>query len=55
MWLEPTSVAFLGLTLVRWLCIAAVLGFGYLVVLNRMDKSCVCDVLPRLRREEVVP
>ena len=34
---------------------AAVLGFGYQLALNRMGKSCVCDVLPRLRREEVVP
>ena len=55
MWLQPTLLDFLGLTLVQWLCIAAVLGFGYQLVLNRMGKFCVCDVLARLRREEVVP
>ena len=33
---------------------AAVVGFSYQLVLNRMGKSCGCDVLPRLRREEVV-
>ena len=31
------------------------LGFGYQPVLNRMGKSCLCDVLPRLRREAGVP
>ena len=40
----------LGLTLVQWLRIATVLGFGYQLVLNRMGKSRLCDVLPRLRR-----
>ncbi len=45
---------FLGLTLVQWLCVAAVLGFGYQLVLDTLGESCVCDVLPRSRSEKVV-
>jgi len=51
---QPTPVAFLGLTLVQWLCIGAVLGFGYQLYLQRKGISCVCDLLPRFRRKEAV-
>ena len=53
MWLQPTPVGFVGLTLAQWLCIASVLWFGYQLMLNRIDKPCVCDVLSRLGRQEV--
>ncbi len=49
---QPTPRDFLGLTLVQWLCITAVLGFGYQAYLQRKGISCVCDFLPRLRRKE---
>ena len=32
---QPTPVPFLGLTLVQWLCIAAVFGFGWRLVMDR--------------------
>ena len=51
---QPTPLDFLGLTLVQWLCIAAVLGFGYQLYLQRRGVACVCDLLPRLRRKETV-
>ena len=51
---QPTPVPFLGLTLVQWLCIAAFLGFGYQLYLNRKGLNCICDLLPRLRRIEAV-
>ena len=51
---QPTPLAFLELTLVQWLCIAAVLGFGYQLFLQRKGVSCVCDLLPRLRRKASV-
>ncbi|XUX00425.1 MAG: prolipoprotein diacylglyceryl transferase [Dehalogenimonas sp.] len=44
---QPTPVPFLGLTLVQWLCIAAVVGFGYQLWMQRRGVSCVCDLLPR--------
>lgn len=47
---QPTPVPFLGLTLVQWLCIASVLGFGYQAYLVRRGVSCVCDLLPSRRR-----
>lgn len=47
---QPTARAFLGLTLVQWLCIGAVLGFGYQLMLQRRGLACVCDLLPRFRR-----
>jgi phosphatidylglycerol---prolipoprotein diacylglyceryl transferase len=31
---QPTPQAFLGLTLVQWLCVVAVVGFGYQLFLN---------------------
>ena len=55
MWLQPTPVDFLGLTLVQDCALQRPWGFGYQLVLNRMDRSYVCGVLPRLRSEEVVP
>ena len=51
---QPTPLNFLGLTLVQWLCIAAVLGFGYQLYLARKGVACICDLLPRLRRRETV-
>jgi len=51
---QPTPVAFLGLTLVQWLCIGAVLGFGYQLYLQRKGISCVCDLLPRFKRKEAM-
>ena len=47
---QPTPLDFLGLTLVQWLCIAAVLGFGYQLYLQRKGVACVCALLPRFRR-----
>ncbi len=52
---QPTPVDFLGLTLVQWLCIAAALGFGYQLYLQRKGINCVCDPLPHFRRKEPVP
>jgi phosphatidylglycerol:prolipoprotein diacylglycerol transferase len=51
---QPTPLPFLGLTLVQWLCIAAVLGFGYQLWLQRKGVSCVCDLLPRFGRKDLV-
>jgi len=51
---QPTPVDFLGLTLVQWLCIGAVIGFGYQLFLNSKGLACVCDLLPRLRRKEAM-
>ena len=51
---QPTPLDFLGLTLVQWLCVAAVLGFGYQLYLQRKGVACVCDLLPRLRRRRAV-
>jgi phosphatidylglycerol:prolipoprotein diacylglycerol transferase len=49
---QPTPRAFLDLTLVQWLSIAAVVGFGYQLFLNWKGADCVCDLLPRFRRKE---
>jgi len=51
---QPTPVPFLGLTLVQWLCIAGVLGFGYQLWLQRKGVSCVCDLLPRFGRKDII-
>ena len=51
---QPTPLAFLDLTLVQWLCIAGVAGFGYQLYLQRKGVACVCDLLPRWRRREGV-
>lgn len=37
-------VSFLCPTTAQWLCIAAVLGFGYQPALNRMGKDCFFGV-----------
>ena len=50
---QPTPRAFLDLTLVQWLCVGAVLGFGYQLYLQRRGVACVCDLLPRPRRKKV--
>ena len=47
---QPTPIGFLGLTLVQWLCIAGVLGFGYQLYLQRKRADLFCDLLPRLQR-----
>ncbi len=47
---QPTPRDFLGLTLVQWLCIAGVLGFGYQLFLRQKRDNLSCDFLPRLRR-----
>ena len=51
---QPTPRAFLDLTLVQWLCVAAVAGFGYQLYLQRKGVACVCDLLARFRRKEQV-
>lgn len=48
---QPTARALFGLTLVQWLCILAVIGFGYQTWLVRKGITCLCDVLPLRRRE----
>jgi phosphatidylglycerol---prolipoprotein diacylglyceryl transferase len=50
---QPTPQAFLGLTLVQWLCIVAVLGFGYQLFLNWKGVNCICDLLPRYNAERI--
>ncbi len=50
---QPTPRDFLGLTLVQWLCIGALLAFGHQLYLQRKGIACVCDLLPRLRRPGV--
>jgi phosphatidylglycerol:prolipoprotein diacylglycerol transferase len=49
---QPTPRDFLGLTLVQWLCLAAVLWFGYQLYLNWKGIDCMCTQLPRLWRKE---
>ena len=51
---QPTPRSFLDLTLVQWLCIAGVLGFGYQLYLQRRGVNCVCDLLPKFRRKASV-
>ncbi|HEY7294796.1 MAG TPA: prolipoprotein diacylglyceryl transferase family protein [Dehalococcoidia bacterium] len=47
---QPTAQAFMGLTLVQWLCLAAMLSFGVQLVLIRRGVACRCLAVPRLRR-----
>lgn len=47
---QPTPRALFGLTLVQWLCLAAVLGFGYQLVQQRRGGLCLCDLLPHRGR-----
>ena len=49
---QPTARAFLGLTLVQWLCILAVVAFTNQLWLQRKGVACVCALFPRLRRRE---
>ena len=49
---QPTPRDCVGMTLVQWLCIAAVIGFGYQLVLQRRGVSCICDLLPGRGRRE---
>ena len=49
---QPTPLDFLGLTLVQWLCIAAIIAFGCRLYMQRRNVSCICDLLPRFRRRE---
>jgi phosphatidylglycerol:prolipoprotein diacylglycerol transferase len=43
---QPTPVPFLGLTLVQWVCIAAVLGFGYQLYRRRKGANLTGNRLP---------
>ncbi len=43
---QPTPIPFLGLTLVQWACIAAVLGFGYQLYRQRKGANLTSDRLP---------
>ena len=52
---QPTPRDFLGLTLVQWLCIAAGIGFGIQLYLQRKGITCTCDPLPRLQRRQNTP
>jgi phosphatidylglycerol---prolipoprotein diacylglyceryl transferase len=47
---QPTPLDFLGLTLVQWLCITGVLGFGFQLYLQRKRANLSCSLLPRLQR-----
>ena len=49
---QPTPLYFLGLTLVQWLCIGAVLLFGYQTYLQRKGINACCDFLPHFRSKE---
>ncbi|HEX5506720.1 MAG TPA: prolipoprotein diacylglyceryl transferase [Thermomicrobiales bacterium] len=51
---QPTPLALLGLTLVQWLCLASLLGFGHQLFLSSRGAACVCDLLPRGQRRRVV-
>lgn len=48
---QPTPLDFLVLTLVQWLCIAGLLGFGYQLYLQRKKANLSCGLLPHLQRE----
>jgi prolipoprotein diacylglyceryl transferase len=52
---QPTAREMFGLTLVQWLCLAAIVGFGYQLVLQRRGIDCLCDLLPRRPRKERAP
>jgi phosphatidylglycerol---prolipoprotein diacylglyceryl transferase len=51
---QPSTPVWLGLTLVQWLCIGAVLLFGYQLLLQRKGVACVCALFPRLRRGQAI-
>ena len=48
-------VSFLCPTTAQWLCIAAVLGFGYQPALNRMGKDCFFGVYGSGRDFKLTP
>jgi len=45
---QPTPLYFLGLTLVQWLCIGAVLVFGYQLYLQRKAATYAQDLMARI-------
>lgn len=49
---QPTPVSFLGLTLVQWFCVAAVLGFGYQLFRRRTKAISVYKLLPHLEERK---
>jgi phosphatidylglycerol:prolipoprotein diacylglycerol transferase len=51
---QPTPRDLLGLTLVQWLCLASIAGFGYQLFLSSRGASCICDLLPGAQRRQVV-
>ena len=51
---QPTPRAFLDLTLVQWLCLASIAGFGYQLFLSSRGATCICDLLPGARQRSVV-
>jgi prolipoprotein diacylglyceryl transferase len=50
---QPIPQAFLELTLVQWLCVVAVVGFGYQLFLNWKGVNCICDLLPRSNAKRI--
>ncbi|MBI2853031.1 MAG: prolipoprotein diacylglyceryl transferase [Chloroflexi bacterium] len=52
---QPTPLYFLGLTLVQWLCLAAVTTFGVQLYAQRKGVKCVCDLLPRFLKRVRAP
>jgi len=48
---QPTPLDFLGLTLVQWLCITGLLGFGYQFYLQWKRTNLSCDLIPYLQRK----
>ena len=51
---QPTPLDFLGLTLVQWLCLAAMVVFAVQQYTQSKGANCVCDLLPRFRRKAAV-
>jgi phosphatidylglycerol:prolipoprotein diacylglycerol transferase len=49
---QPTPLYFLGLTLVQWLCIGAVLVFGYQLYLQHKASRYASDLLSHLSEEK---
>ncbi len=48
---QPTPVPFLGLTLVQWLCITAVLGFSLQFYLYRKETRVIRDLTLKLEKK----
>lgn len=49
---QPTPRDILGLTLVQWFCVAAIIGVGTHFYIQHKGVKCVCDLLPKFRRRE---